>query len=170
MLARLLHRARYRWRRGLLEALLLIGLYALLHAWLQRDMASGPVPPLAGTTLDGRAFDLRRYSGRPVLVHFWASWCRICALEQDGINAIARDWPVITVAMQSGSAADVRRHLQQAGLDFPVLNDPDGRIARRFGVVAVPASFVVDARNHIAFRERGYTSEAGLRFRLWLAR
>ena len=105
-----------------------------------------------------------------MLVHFWASWCRICALGQDAIKAIARDWPVITVAMQSGSAVDVRHHLQQAGLDFPVINDPDGRIARRFGVVAVPASFVVDARNHIAFRERGYTSEAGLRIRLWLAR
>ena len=160
----------HRLRRGLVELLVIAGVFLVLRAWLQQDMANGPVPPLAGTTLEGRAFDLRRYPERPVLVHFWATWCRICALEQDSIDAIARDWPVITVAMQSGSAADVQRHLRQAGLDFPVINDPDGTLARRFGVQAVPATFIVDERNRIVFRERGFTSEAGLRFRLWLAR
>jgi len=171
----MLSRLRQWWRghrlwRGFVELLLIVGVFLALRAWLQQDMASGPVPPLAGTTLDGQSFDLRRYPERPVLVHFWATWCRICALEQDSIDAIARDWlardwPVITVAMQSGSAAEVQRHLQREGLDFPVINDPGGRLARRFGVQAVPASFVVDARDRIVFR-----SEAGLRFRLWLAR
>ena len=171
----MLSRLRLWWRehrfwRGLVEFLLIVGVFLAMRAWLQQDMASGSVPPLAGTTLDGQPFDLRRYPGRPVLVHFWATWCRICALEQNSIDAIARDWPVITVAMQSGSAAEVQRHLQRAGLDFPVINDPEGTLARRFGVQAVPATFVVDERDRIVFRERGFTSEAGLRFRLWLAR
>ncbi len=171
----MLSRWRQWWRghrlwRGLVEILLLVGVLLALRAWLQQDMASGPVPPLAGTTIAGQPFDLHQYPERPVLVHFWATWCRICALEQDSIDAIARDWPVITVAMQSGSVADVQRHLQQAGLAFPVINDPAGVLARRFGVRAVPATFVVDARDRIVFRERGFTTEAGLRFRLWLAR
>jgi len=153
-----------------LEAILVAALFLGLRAWLQQDMASGAAPPLAGTTLDGQAFDLEAFPERPVLVHFWASWCRICRLEQDSIAAIARDWPVITVAIQSGYAPAVRAFLEQEGLDFPVINDPDGVLARRWGVVGVPASFIIDKHQRIVFRERGYTTGAGLRARLLLAR
>jgi peroxiredoxin len=105
-----------------------------------------------------------------VLVHFWATWCPICRTEQDTINAIARDTPnVITVAMQSGSRDEVEKYLKQQGLSFPVLNDPDGRIAAAWGVHAVPASFIIDPDGQIRFVEIGYTTETGLRLRLWLA-
>lgn len=152
-----------------LEAVLLAALFFGLRAWLQQDMAEGAAPGLAGTTLDGRAFDLQAFPERPVLVHFWATWCRICRLEQGGIDALARDWPVITVAMQSGDAAAVRAFLAREGLGFPVINDPDGALARRWGVTGVPASFIIDRQNRIVFRERGYTTETGLRARLRLA-
>ena len=169
MLARRAGRWREGWRRWLLEAAVLAVVLVALRAWLVQGMAVGPAPPLRGVTLDGQAIDLQRMSARPVLVHFWATWCRICALEQASIEAIARDWPVITVAMQSGGDDAVRAFLAREGLAFPVLNDPEGRLARRFGVRGVPASFIVDRQGRIVFRERGYTTEAGLRARLWLA-
>jgi len=50
-----------------------------------------------------------------------------------------------------------------------VLNDPDGVIATRWGVRAVPASFIVDGAGQIRFVEIGYTTGIGLRLRLWLA-
>jgi thiol-disulfide isomerase/thioredoxin len=152
-----------------LEVLLLLLVYLGVRTYMQWQLVSGPVPPLQSATLDGGRFDVATTRKGPLLIHFWASWCPICHLEQNSIQSISRDYPVITVAMNSGEALEVEHFLQQQGLDFSVINDPDGEIARRFGVTGVPVSFIVNARNEIRFAERGYTTEWGLRLRLWLA-
>ncbi len=135
---------------------------------MQRDVVSGMAPAISAHLLDGKAIELSQYQGTPVLLHFWASWCGICRVEEKGIDAIATDYPVITVAMQSGDKAAISTYLQQQGLGFPVVADPDGQLASRYGVRAVPASFIIDANGQIRFVELGYTTETGLRLRLWL--
>ena len=138
--------------------------------WQQQGVASGPAPLLAGVKLSGEPFVLAALNGQPVLVHFWATWCPVCRAEQDAIEALAKDYPTITVAMQSGEASAVAAHLNKEALSFPVLNDPDGAISAQWGVRAVPTSFVVDGAGRIRFVEVGYSTGLGLRARLWLAR
>jgi len=158
------------WRRRAIELLLFVMLIVGIRTWQQRDMPSGMAPPLSGMRLDGSAYALAARPVQPVLVHFWASWCAICRVDQDSIAAIARDHPnTITVAMQSGSAAEVARHLAAQGLHFPVVNDADGRLSAAWGVHAVPASFIIGTDGRIRFVEVGYTTGPGLRLRLWLA-
>ena len=140
-----------------------------IRAWQQSGIASGSAPALAGVLLDGKPVALTAFAGRPVLVHFWATWCPICSAEQGSIDALARETPVITVAMQSGEHDAVVQHMRKEALSFPVLNDPDGLIAAQWGVRAVPASFVVDGAGQIRYVEVGYTTGVGLRLRLWLA-
>jgi len=140
-----------------------------IRAWQQSGIASGPAPALAGVLLDGKPAALSTFAGRPVLVHFWATWCPICRAEQGSIDALAQEAPVITVAMQSGDHVAVTQHLRKEALSFPVLNDPDGAIAAQWGVRAVPASFIVDGAGQIRYVEVGYTTGIGLRLRLWLA-
>ncbi len=159
------------WRKRALNLLLFVVLIAGIRAWQHRDMASGPVPGLQGTLLDGHPYVLPTKPAKPVLVHFWATWCPVCRAEQGSIEAIARDDPnVITVAMQSEGSAEVSRHLAREGLHFPVVNDPEGRLSAAWGVHAVPASFIVNPDGQVRFIEVGYTTEIGLRLRLWLAR
>ena len=153
-----------------LELLLIAAVYFGVRAWMQRDMPSGAAPPLAGLTVQGETLRLADYRGEPVLLHFWASWCGICRLEQGSIQDIHEDWPVLTVAMQSGDAGEVAEHLRAEGLDWTVVLDEDGELARRFGVRGVPTTFVIDGDGMIRFRESGYSTEWGLRTRLWLAR
>ena len=148
---------------------MLLVLIVGIRAWQQSGTASGPAPALAGELLDGKPVSLAAFAGRPVLVHFWATWCPICRAEQGSIDTLARDVPVITVAMQSGDRDAVVQHLRKEELSFPVLNDPDGVIAAQWGVRAVPASFIVDGAGQIRFLEIGYTTGIGLRLRLWLA-
>lgn len=158
-----------KWGRRGIELLVILVLFFALRAWQQRDVVTGSAPQLEGILLDGQPFSLAELRGKPVLVHFWATWCSICALEEDSIDTLAKQYQVITVAMQSGSDAKVNSHLKENGLTFPVLNDPDGVHANRWGVVAVPASFIIDPAGRIRFTEVGYTTGIGLRGRLWLA-
>lgn len=157
------------WVRWGAYLLLLLAVYLGARAWQTRDLASGLAPELSGLTLEGQAVSLAGYRGAPLLLHFWATWCPVCALEQESIDSLARDHQVLTVALRSGGGEDLRRHLDQEGLDFPVLLDPRGKIAGRYGVKGVPTTLVIGPRGHIRFREVGYTTGAGLRLRLWMA-
>ena len=150
-----------------LEILLLICVIFLLHLWQTRDTATGQAPPLTGQTLTGEMFDLTNLQGRSVLVHFWATWCPVCRLESGTIDSLAGDYPLITIAMQSGSEAVIRQYLAENELSFPVISDPDGRLASHWGVRGVPATFIIDAQGNIRFVEVGYTTGPGLRARLW---
>lgn len=151
------------------EIVLIVAVIAGIRAWQHTGVASGAAPPLRGMLLDGASYALETDARRPLLVHFWATWCSICALEQGTIDALAREYNVITVAMQSGSASEVSAHLRENSLAFAVINDPDGRLAAQWGVRAVPASFIVGAAGQIRFKEVGYTTRPGLSARLWWA-
>jgi thiol-disulfide isomerase/thioredoxin len=165
--------AKTRYRSWFINLLLILAVFIGIQWWKARPLATGPAPALAGHLLDGRPFDLRALresgGGRPVLVHFWATWCPVCRLGQDGIDAIARDHALVSVALQSGDDRDIRDFMGKEGLGFPVLPDPYGEAASAWGVAGVPASFVVDAAGQIRFATVGYTTEAGLRARPWAA-
>lgn len=159
-----------KWRGYAVQTLLFIVVVAAIRIWQQRDMVSGAAPALQGTTVAGQSYQLSMHLQHPVLVHFWATWCPICRAEQSSISEIAHDNPnVITVAMNSGKPEEVAKHMKEQNIDFPVLNDPDGNLSNKWGVHAVPASFVIAPSGEIRFVEVGYTTGIGLRFRLWLA-
>ena len=159
-----------RWRTWLVNIGLAILILGGVQWWQARPLAKGEAPALAGPDLTGAWVDLRDLGGEPVLVHFWASWCPVCRAMDGFVDAIARDHRVLTVALQSGEAAEILSYLEAADLDFPVVPDPDGSIARRWGVAGVPASFVIDPEGRIASATVGLSTEPGLRLRLWAAK
>ena len=161
--------------RWLFEAALFAAVVAGIGFWQTRHVPSGAAPdfaaPLAtpaGTTTTLDAFRAA-HAGRPVLIYFWADWCPICKITSGSVNSIAAEHPVLGIAMQSGGAAEVARFIAAQGHAGATVVDPEGRIAAAYGVSGVPAFVVVDAMGRIRFAERGYTSNAGLRLRLWWA-
>lgn len=156
-------------RRGFELVLVLVIIFGV-RAWQQRDIAKGAAAPLYGELLDGTPYLMHGKPDKPLLVHFWATWCPICKAEQGSIEAMHQDqYNIITVAMQSGSSKSISGFMQAEGTSFPVINDADGRISASWGVRAVPASFIVDSDGQIRFVEIGYTTGWGLRLRMWLA-
>jgi len=154
----------------LIQVIIFIGLYFALRTWMQREMISGPAPETTAIALSGETLSLRQYRGEPLLLHFWASWCKICKFEQGAIASIEKDWPVLTVAMQSGDKKEVATFLKEHDLEWETLVDESGALAKQYGVTGVPASFVIDGQGQIRFKEVGYTTSWGLRARLWLAK
>jgi peroxiredoxin len=156
----------WRWLRDL--ALVLVFVLGV-RAYQQRDMPNGPAPALAGNDLHGEPVSLADYRGKPVLLHFWATWCGVCKAEQHNIDAVARDLPVLSVASQSGGASEIAAFVREREVAPRVVVDEESVLARRFGVHAFPATFVIDADGEIRHAEVGYTTELGLRARMWLA-
>lgn len=133
------------------------------------NLVKGQPPALSGSTLQGQNFDLSQFRGKTALIYFWGSWCGICRAMQSSIQSVAQDHPFISVALQSGDAKEVSQYMADQGLHVPTLLDPEGRLSNLYGLRGVPALFILNPQGQIRYATTGYTSELGIRFRLWLA-
>ena len=157
-----------RWQRWLLEAALIIAVIVGAQYFQTRGLPEGVAPPLEGVRTDGKP--VRVGAGdTATLVVFWSTWCPVCKAEEGNIVSVARDHRVVSVAMQSGDAATVLKHLKERGIDLPALVDADGRHAINWNVRGVPTHFVVDAAGNVRFRVAGYATTWGLKAWLWWA-
>lgn len=115
--------------------------------------------------LDNSEYDIPK--DKPVLVHFWATWCPICEVEASNIEKISKDYEVITIATQSGSTQEIQSYLKKHNLSFKVVNDEDGFYSRTFNIKAFPTTLIYDEDKTLKFSEVGYTSTLGLYARMW---
>ncbi|MCW8933736.1 MAG: redoxin family protein [Gammaproteobacteria bacterium] len=151
-----------------LQIIIVLVVYFSIRAWQSVGNIQGLAPVILATSLNNEKIDSRDFQDKPLLIHFWATWCPICQFENDNIENIAKDYQVISIASWSEGTAEVRKYLKDEHLNLPiVIVDEDAEWAKVFAVKGVPTSFIVDKKGVIQFIERGYTSEMGLRFRLW---
>ena len=159
-----------RWFRYLFEALLIVGIVFGIRAWQQKDLVVGEAPSFQSVMLNGETVNLEDYRGKPFILHFWASWCPFCKIEEGSMSNIQKDWPMLSVAYQSGDKTEVKKHMEETGLEsWPTIVDKDNRLGDLFGVKGVPTSYIIDGEGNIRFAEVGLTSAWGLRARLWWA-
>ncbi|BBB24147.1 thioredoxin [Isorropodon fossajaponicum endosymbiont JTNG4] len=153
-------------RKIILQWLLIIIAIFSFRTYQQYDLSSGVVPSFNSKTLSGAI--VSSHSNEATLIHFWATWCGICQLENDNIQTISRDYRVLNIAMQSGSDADLQAYAQDRNMKTDnIINDNSGSLARLLGVKATPTSFFISKDNQIKFSEVGYVSTLGYRLRLW---
>ena len=156
--------------RRISQVLILLAVFLAIRVYLtQGSLKQGPAPEFGGKLLDGTTFHLSEMRGEPVLIHFWATWCKICALNDGAIDDLAEDLQVITVAMESGGKNSIKKEMEERGLSFPVFVDSLGKLANLYRVKGVPTNYIIDAKGNIRYVEVGYTSGIGLRIRMWLA-
>ncbi|ADV46189.1 protein disulfide oxidoreductase [Nitratifractor salsuginis] len=161
------------WKRLLKEAvifLLFLMLFSvILNHWRAPKLDDTRLPHLSGKTLEGQNVSTLLKKGQPVLIHFWGSWCPICRREASNIDVVAQNYPVLTIAVNSGLDEEVRQWLEKRNLHYPVLNDPYGTLAQRFHITTFPTSLIYDSKGELKFVETGYTTTAGLMARMKLA-
>ncbi len=169
---------RRRWLSWLRDAAVVGAVFLALQWWVTRDVVRGELPQLDaplitidGTSVEGTSADWRSTMGaNGFVLYVWATWCGVCKSIDGTVDAFAREAPLLTVAMQSGGATPVARHLAARGHRWPTIDDADGRLARRLGVDAVPTFIFVDGKGRVRSVTQGYTTALGLRARLWWTR
>jgi len=106
-------------------------------------------------------------ANKPIMLHFWATWCPICKAEIDNIQRVSKNYQVITIAVKSGSDEDIQKYLSKHNLDFKVINDNEANLAREFGIGIYPTTIIYDKNKNLVFSDIGYTSTLGLYLRMW---
>ena len=161
------------WRRWGLEVAIFIGVLIGFQMWQLRDTTRGPAPEFSGQRLDGGHFDLASWQAKhpdqATLLYFWADWCPICKTTAGSVSSVSEDWPVTTIASQSGEAPAITRWMADRDYRWPTLADPSGKIMKQYGIPGLPGFVIIAPDGQIRFVSVGYTSEIGLRLRLWWA-
>jgi len=140
---------RSNWRTRLIQGVVLAAAVAVVFSLSRQREAGVPpgtaAPALALPTIDGGRLDLATLHGRPVVLNFFATWCPPCAAEMGELTAFQSAHPEVTVvgvALDSGSAAQVREFARRHGLNFKVVLADEGTAAR-YGVSVLPTTYVV---------------------------
>jgi len=107
-------------------------------------------------------------TGKPILIHFWSTWCPTCKLEAGNIQSLSENYNVLTIAVKS-KEEEINKYLKERDLNFKVINDEHGTLAEQFLVPAYPTTFIYDKNGNLTFTEVGYTSTWGLYLRMWWA-
>ncbi len=133
------------------------------------DIKEETLPEITTLLSNQELFSTADYKNRPVLIHFWATWCPTCRLEAANIQTLSEHYNVLTIAVKSGNDAEINSYLKENDLDFKVINDQEGILARQFSVTAFPTTFIYNKEGKLTFTEVGYTSTWGLYLRMWWA-
>lgn len=170
---RLATHLRQQWKSHLGTLTLVIAVILAGNAWQTRDFPQGVAPDITVRLATGETTSLTQWRaahpGQAVALHFWADWCPICRAEEHNVTSVAKDWPILSVAMRSGDSANVRTVLSQRHLNWPTVVDTQGEVSGLYGIKAVPAFAVIDPRGQLRGASSGYTSEMSMRLRLWWA-
>ncbi len=147
--------------------LLMIFVVSNVMSYLRKPtLESNALPQIEEKLLDGTVFSNKTIEGKPIIIHFWATWCPTCKLEAANIQSVSEKYTVLTIAVQSGDNGKLEAYMKENGFDFKVLNDTDGVWAKKFKVEAFPTTFIYDGKGELRFTEVGYTTTAGLLTRI----
>lgn len=116
-------------------------------------------PGFQSETPAGEPISLEALRGRPVVLNFWATWCGPCRVEMPALQRASERYAgdgLTILAVNAMEPADrVTGFMEELGLTFPAVLDPDGEILDLYGVRVFPTTIVVDAEGRIRAEHYG---------------
>jgi thiol-disulfide isomerase/thioredoxin len=113
-----------------------------------------------GVATSDDQFDLETHAGKVVIVDFWASWCVPCRRSFPWLNTMHQKYAeqglVIIAVNLDADRAEAMKFLEEYPPEFSIYYDESKDLAREFGVVAMPSSFVIGRDGQIRKKHFGF--------------
>src|SRR5713101_2313545 len=147
-------------KRVLVSVVMVVGLLGLLGMAARPPRVGGPAPEITLKDLQGQEVRLSDLRGKIVLLNFWATWCKPCKEEMPAMQAsydkLRGQGLVVLAVNELEDTEKVIEHIRTHGHTFPVVMDHNNHVANLYGVVGLPASFLIDRQGIV--RERIFGS------------
>ena len=124
------------------------------------------IPSVKLKNIEGKTVDTSELDndGKPVIISFWATWCKPCLRELNAIHEIYADWQdetgVKLIAVSTDEAQNVNRvkpMVDRFGWEFEVWLDPNGDLKRAMNAHTMPTVIIVDGNGNVMETRYGYT-------------
>lgn len=134
-------------------------LVASLSAWAE-------LPSVNLKDINGKTVNTAELSndGKPIIISFFATWCKPCNRELAAIHEVFADWQdetgvkLVAVSIdEAQNAQKVKPLVERKGwTDYEVLLDPNGEFKRQMGVNDIPHAFIIDGKGNVVWTHQGY--------------
>ncbi len=139
---------------------IVFGIILSLSAQAQEKMPAIQIKDMQGNTVDASTLS---NDGKPVVISFWATWCKPCIRELTAINDMYADWQeetgvkVIAISIDdSRQSAKVRPFITSQGWEYEVYLDENSDLRRALNVNNIPHTFLLDGEGNIVWQHNGY--------------
>jgi len=117
------------------------------------------------TADNGQQFSLKEYSGKVVVLNFWAAWCPPCVEEAPSLNEFARTFASSGVVVL-GVSVDrnpqmYQNFLKRFQIAYPTVRDPDENTSYLYGTYQFPESYIIDRSGRVVRKFAGLPERDG---------
>ena len=108
------------------------------------------------TTQEGKNISLADYQGKPVILHFWATWCPYCKKLQPKLVELEEKYKntgikIVAISFNEDEGANPQDSINQRGYQFITAVEGD-KVALRYGVKGTPTTFFINRNGKIIFK------------------
>lgn len=146
----------------------LIG-FAVVCAFTSFTLIQNPqgrtLPSVDVKTIDGKTVSTGTFSndGKPMIIDFWATWCKPCKKELDAISEVYADWQketgvkLIAISIDdSRSSAKVATDAKSHGWEYEVYLDENQDFKRALNVGDIPQVYILNGKGEVVWQHNGY--------------
>ena len=136
-------------------------LFCATIAWAQEKS----LPNIDVKTLQGKTINIQdlENDGNPMVISFWATWCKPCKKELNTIAEVYEDWQeetgvkLIAISIDdTRSLSKVAPYVNSSDWDYEVYLDSNSDLKRAMGVSTVPHTFLINGNGKIVWNHKGY--------------
>jgi peroxiredoxin len=144
-------------RRQVVVALIGVAILALAFGvvWVQSSkfeplVVGMTAPDFSLPDLEGKTRRLSDYRGKVVFLNFWATWCKPCKEEMPSMQILwenfkSEDFVILAVSMDRVTTKkDIPPFVENMKLTFPILTDSWGQTDKRYKLMGVPETYIID--------------------------
>jgi cytochrome c biogenesis protein CcmG, thiol:disulfide interchange protein DsbE len=152
--------------KGAITALLLALAWVVVWSMQEHIVTVGDqAPNFSITTNAGDQVSLRNFSGKVLVLNFWASWCPPCVEEEPSLNEFAKTLKdsgvvVLGVSVDRNEQA-YRNFVKRFDVSFPIARDPEEKISYRYGTYKLPESYIIDRSGKVVRKFAGLPERDG---------
>ena len=149
--------------RHILFILVLIGVFTFNVN--SQTSETKPLPAADLKTVDGKKINSSSFTndGKPIVISFWATWCKPCKKELDAIAENYEEWQkttgvkLIAISIDdSRSSGKVATDAKSHAWDYEIYLDENQDFKRAMNVNNVPHTFIVNGKGEIVWQHNSY--------------
>lgn len=121
-------------------------------------------PPFAVRSVEGKALKLSDFKGRPVVIDFWATWCKPCRATMPHLEALQKRYEtnglvIMGLSVDEEAPAAVKKYVQELGVSFRIAMASEKMLDDYGPVRQIPTTFFINRQGEVVRRVVGYIDE-----------